>query len=149
MSIVCRQRRLPKLLEALKSGGLYRHQHHLSLQAGRHRAARCGRSGGGAGRRGQYRRDCARRPHHGYNFDRRGWRHSFEETFGRDRAAGATVVLVGAGGAGRAVAFALMDLGVASLVLHDRDIARAKALTADLVKHYGASRCRVAQRSRT
>ena len=48
----------------------------------------------------------------GYNFDRRGWRHSFEETFGRNAAQGATVVLVGAGGAGRAVAFALMDLGV-------------------------------------
>jgi shikimate dehydrogenase len=79
----------------------------------------------------------------GYNFDRRGWRHSFEETFGRDSAQGATVVLVGAGGAGHAVAFALMDLGVGVLVIHDRDAARANALTADLAKHYGASRCRV------
>ena len=31
------------------------------------------------------------------------------------------MVLVGAGGAGRAVAFALMDLGVATVVLHDRE----------------------------
>jgi shikimate dehydrogenase len=79
----------------------------------------------------------------GYNFDRRGWRRSFEETFGRDSAQGATVVLVGAGGAGRAVAFALMDLGVGVLILHDQDSVRAKALMADIVKHYGASRCRI------
>ncbi len=80
----------------------------------------------------------------GYNFDRRGWRRSFEEAFGRSSAQGATVVLVGAGGAGRAVAFALMDLGVAVLVIHDRDGARANALKDDLAKYYGASRCRVA-----
>ena len=53
----------------------------------------------------------------GYNFDRRGWRNSFEESLGRNSAKDATVVLVGAGGAGRAVAFALMDLGVAILVI--------------------------------
>jgi shikimate dehydrogenase len=79
----------------------------------------------------------------GYNFDRRGWRHSFEETFGRDGARDAAVVLVGAGGAGRAVAFALMDLGVARLVIHDRDGARAHALGNDIAEHYGASRCRL------
>ncbi len=50
---------------------------------------------------------------------------------------------VGAGGAGRAVAFALMDLGVADLVLHDLDKTRADALKADVAKHYGADRCRV------
>jgi shikimate dehydrogenase len=80
----------------------------------------------------------------GYNFDRRGWRHSFVETFERGAARGATVVLVGAGGAGRAVAFALMDLGVGILVIYDRDAARAKALVADLATDYGAARCRVA-----
>jgi len=80
----------------------------------------------------------------GYNFDRRGWRHSFEETFGRAGAQGASVVLIGAGGAGRAVAFALLDLGAARLVIHDRDGARATALRNDLAKHYGASRCRLA-----
>lgn len=79
----------------------------------------------------------------GYNFDRRGWRHSFEETFGRSSAQGATVVLVGAGGAGHAVGFALMDLGVAILVIHDRDDACAKSLKDRIVKHYGSSRCRV------
>jgi shikimate dehydrogenase len=81
----------------------------------------------------------------GYNFDRRGWRHSFVESFGADSVRGATVVQIGAGGAGHAVAFALMDLGVGLLVLHDRDGARAQALCASLAAHYGASRCRVAR----
>jgi shikimate dehydrogenase len=81
----------------------------------------------------------------GYNFDRRGWRHSFEESFGQDSARGATAVLIGAGGAGHAVAFALMDLGVALLVVHDRDGEQAKALCAYLAKYFGAARCRVAQ----
>lgn len=80
----------------------------------------------------------------GYNFDRHGWRDSFAETLGPDSARGKTVVLIGAGGAGRAVTFALMDLGVGMLVLHDLDLARAKALAADVAKHYGAARCRLA-----
>jgi quinate/shikimate dehydrogenase (NAD+) len=79
----------------------------------------------------------------GYNFDRRGWRNSFEESLGRNSAKDATVVLVGAGGAGRAVAFALMDLGVAILIIHDRDGTRANALNADIACNYGALRCRV------
>jgi shikimate dehydrogenase len=81
----------------------------------------------------------------GYNFDRAGWRNSFDESIGGDSAKDATVVQIGAGGAGRAVAFALMDLGVAELVLHDLDTARANALQADLARHYGPSRCRLAQ----
>jgi shikimate dehydrogenase len=80
----------------------------------------------------------------GYNFDRCGWRNSFEERFGKSSAEGATVVQIGAGGAGRAVVFALMDLGVASVAIHDLDKAGAAALVADVVSHYGASRCRVA-----
>jgi shikimate dehydrogenase len=79
----------------------------------------------------------------GYNFDRPGFRRSFEESLGRDSARGATVVQIGAGGAGSAVAFALMDLGVTLLILHDIDVARATALQAEVVRHYGASRCRV------
>jgi shikimate dehydrogenase len=80
----------------------------------------------------------------GYNFDRRGWRNSFEESLGRASAQDATVVMVGAGGAGHAVAFALMDLGVALLTIHDRDGARADALRADIARHYGTTRVRVA-----
>lgn len=74
----------------------------------------------------------------GYNFDGQGWRNSFAETLGADSARGKTVVLIGAGGAGRAVTFALMDLGVTTLILHDLDLARAKALAADVANHYGA-----------
>jgi len=80
----------------------------------------------------------------GYNFDRAGWRNSFAESIGSAGAKDATVVQIGAGGAGRAVAFALMDLGVAELVLHDLDATRATALKADLASHYGVARCRVA-----
>jgi shikimate dehydrogenase len=79
----------------------------------------------------------------GYNTDRRGFRRSFEEGLGGGRAKAATVVLVGAGGAGRAVAFALIDLGAATVVLYDQDSARATALMADLATDYGASRCRL------
>lgn len=79
----------------------------------------------------------------GYNFDRGGWRSSFVEVLGRERAQGKTVVQVGAGGAGRAVAFALMDLGVGVLILHDLDTARAEALCAELASH-GAAHCRLA-----
>jgi shikimate dehydrogenase len=79
----------------------------------------------------------------GYNFDRAGFRRSFEEGLGGASAKGAVVMQIGAGGAGRAVAFALMDLGVAALILHDIDNARARALAADLMVHFGASRCRI------
>lgn len=81
----------------------------------------------------------------GYNFDRHGLRNSFAEALGADSARGKTVLLIGAGGAGRAVAFALMDLGVAALVLHDLDGERASALAADVTRHYGAARCRLAE----
>jgi shikimate dehydrogenase len=80
----------------------------------------------------------------GYNFDRRGWRNSFLEVLGPDSAKDKTVVQVGAGGAGRAVAFALMDLGVADLIIHDLDPVRADALKAQLTSQYEASRCRIA-----
>lgn len=81
----------------------------------------------------------------GYNFDRAGWRSSFKERIGAAGAKDATVVLIGAGGAGRAVAFALMDLGVAALIVHDIEPARAKALQTDIASHFGASRCRLAE----
>jgi len=75
----------------------------------------------------------------GYNFDRRGWRNSFLEVLGGDSAKGKTVVQIGAG---RAVAFALMGLGVAGLVIHDLDSGRANALKVQLSSQYGPSRCR-------
>jgi shikimate dehydrogenase len=82
----------------------------------------------------------------GYNTDRSGFRLNFEDGLGRAGAEGKTAVLVGAGGAGSAVAFALMDLGLRELIVHDKDTARASALTADVVRHFGAGRCRLSVR---
>ncbi len=79
----------------------------------------------------------------GYNTDRTGFRASFEETLGRDAVAGRPAVVVGAGGAGRAVAFALLDLGAGSILVHDRDAARATALVAELILQFGAQRCQL------
>ncbi len=75
----------------------------------------------------------------GYNTDRSGFRLSFEDGLGRAAAEGKTAVLVGAGGAGSAVAFALMDLGLKTLIVHDMDAARAAALAADVSRHFGAA----------
>jgi shikimate dehydrogenase len=79
----------------------------------------------------------------GYNTDRIGFRSSFEETLGVDAIAGKTAVQIGAGGAGRAVAFALMDMEAATLLIHDRDVARSSQLVAELAVHFGAERCRL------
>ena len=96
--------------------GLRRHKHHLSVQAGRHCAARCRGPAGRTDRRGQYRRDRAGRPHHRLQFrPAAAFAAASRKASGATVRKGATVVLVGAGGAGRAVAFALMDLGVAAL----------------------------------
>jgi shikimate dehydrogenase len=73
----------------------------------------------------------------GYNTDRSGFRRSFEEGFGRAAVDGKTALLVGAGGAGRAVAFALFDLGLKTLLVHDLDQARASALASSLAGHLG------------
>ena len=79
----------------------------------------------------------------GHNTDRIGFRRSFEDTLGRAAIADQDAALVGAGGAGRAVAFALLDLGAASVLVHDQDRARAAALVADLVRHCGPRRGRL------
>jgi quinate/shikimate dehydrogenase (NAD+) len=79
----------------------------------------------------------------GYNFDRRGWRHAFVESFGATTARGASVVLVGAGGAGRAVAYALMDLGVGEMRIHDQNAGRAKTLAAELGAQFPSRRISV------
>jgi shikimate dehydrogenase len=78
----------------------------------------------------------------GHNSDRHGFRASFEESLGRAAVAGKSVVLVGAGGAGRAVAYALFDLGAAAVLVFDSDRPRAAALARDLTAHFGAGRGR-------
>jgi shikimate dehydrogenase len=87
----------------------------------------------------------ARRRTAGYNTDRSGFRASFEESLGRAAVAGKSVVLVGAGGAGRAVAFALCELAAAAVLVHDTDGSRAAALARDLVAHFGAGRGRTVE----
>ena len=52
---------------------------------------------------------------------------------------GARALLLGAGGAGSAIAIALMEAGVAELVIHDADPSRAAALV-DLVADLGRGR---------
>ena len=81
----------------------------------------------------------------GHNTDRIGFRRSFEETIGRAAIADKNVALVGAGGAGRAVAFALLDLGAASVAIHDTDRARAAALVTGLIEHYGRTHGRLVE----
>jgi shikimate dehydrogenase len=68
----------------------------------------------------------------GHNTDRSGFRAAFVEAFGADAVRGKAVLQLGAGGAGRAVAFALRDLGVSRLRLYDRDVTRARNLCADI-----------------
>lgn len=52
------------------------------------------------------------------------------------------VVQLGAGGAGAAVAHALLTLGVGTLVLHDIDPARAATVATSLCARFGAGRAR-------
>ena len=49
--------------------------------------------------------------------------------------AGRRALLVGAGGAGSAIAHALVDAGVAALAVHDADVARREALAAKLMRY--------------
>jgi shikimate dehydrogenase len=72
----------------------------------------------------------------GHNTDRIGFRSSFEETLGRTTVEGRAALLLGAGGAGRAAAFALFDLGAECLLVHDKNAARAEELVADLVAQF-------------
>ena len=73
----------------------------------------------------------------GHNTDRSGFRAAFIEAFGKDAVRDRSVLQLGAGGAGRAVAFALMDLGARPVRIHDRDGERARKLCADLNALFG------------
>jgi shikimate dehydrogenase len=76
----------------------------------------------------------------GHNTDRIGFRRGLEDALGRDGVRGASVVLAGAGGAGRAVAFALFDLGAARLDIYDTDAEKSAALASGLAARFGAGR---------
>ncbi len=71
----------------------------------------------------------------GHNTDGSGWRWGFERTLpGADLA---RVALLGAGGAGSAIAHSLCRMKTASLIIVDQDAARAAALAAELNRQYG------------
>ena len=70
----------------------------------------------------------------GHNTDGSGWRWGFERTL---PAADLTrVVLLGAGGAGSAIAHAVLKMGAGMLVVVDSDRERASALAAELAPRY-------------
>lgn len=74
----------------------------------------------------------------GYNTDCSGFRASFRQEM--DGAARALVVQLGAGGAGGAVAHALLESGVKRLAICDTDAAKAETLVARLQAGFGAGR---------
>lgn len=74
----------------------------------------------------------------GHNTDGSGWRWGFERQLpGADIG---RVVLLGAGGAGSAIAHALMRMGVGQLVIVDAEVARALALAESLNDLYPGRR---------
>lgn len=74
----------------------------------------------------------------GHNTDVWGFRESFRREMGE--AAGDTVLLLGAGGAGAAVGHALLDSGVGRLLIDDVERAKASQLAARLARRFGPGR---------
>ena len=78
----------------------------------------------------------------GHNTDWYGYAEAFRR--GLPDADLSRVVQLGAGGAGGAVAYAAMTLGVKTLVLHDIDASRAQSVADKLCAEFGAGRAEVA-----
>ena len=74
----------------------------------------------------------------GHNTDGSGWRWGFERTL--PDADLSRVVLLGAGGAGSAIAHAVCRMKADALVVVDSDGARAAALAVELLRQYGGVR---------
>lgn len=74
----------------------------------------------------------------GHNTDGSGWAWGFRRTL--PQADLARVVLLGAGGAGSAIAHAVLRQGAQHLVIVDREAGRAQASADSLNTHYGAGR---------
>jgi shikimate dehydrogenase len=74
----------------------------------------------------------------GHNTDGSGWRWGFERALpGADLS---RVVLLGAGGAGSAIAHSLCRMNTTALVIVDSDASRSEALATALNHRYGATR---------
>lgn len=78
----------------------------------------------------------------GHNTDVWGFRESFKR--GMQGAKRDTVLLLGAGGAGAAVAHALLDCDTGCVLIHDTEPERADALVARLRARFGAARAAIA-----
>jgi shikimate dehydrogenase len=78
----------------------------------------------------------------GHNTDWSGWSSGFKRAL--PDADLARVVLIGAGGAGAAVAHAVLRLGAEHLVVADTEVERAKALVESLNAMYGSGRVQAA-----
>jgi shikimate dehydrogenase len=74
----------------------------------------------------------------GHNTDGSGWRWGFERTL--PDADLSRVVLLGAGGAGSAIAHSICRMQAQQLVIVDQDAARARELAAELNRQYRGSR---------
>jgi shikimate dehydrogenase len=74
----------------------------------------------------------------GHNTDMAGFVMAWRETFERPPG---TVVLLGAGGAGRAIAHGLVELGARRLIVHDVVAGRAEAVAQALSAHLPAEAC--------
>ncbi|MEH3146125.1 MAG: shikimate dehydrogenase [Methylobacterium frigidaeris] len=79
----------------------------------------------------------------GHNTDWWGYAEAFRR--GLPDAALGRAVQLGAGGAGAAVAHALLTLGIGELILSDIDPARAEAVAASLCERFGAGRARASR----
>jgi len=78
----------------------------------------------------------------GHNTDGSGWAWGFRRAL--PQADLSRVVQLGAGGAGAAVADAILRMGAGDLVIFDREPQRSQALAARLAAHHGADRIGVA-----
>ncbi|MGP3937075.1 shikimate dehydrogenase [Nonomuraea sp. KM88] len=78
----------------------------------------------------------------GHNTDWTGFAESFAR--GLPDAPTSRIVQLGAGGAGAAVAHAMLTMGADRITVVDADVARARALAGELAARYGAGRARFA-----
>lgn len=75
---------------------------------------------------------------HGHNTDYTGFKAAYRIALGDGRPG--PVLMLGAGGVGRAIAFGLADLGAETLILQDVDCAKAEGLARDLRTAFPAQR---------
>jgi shikimate dehydrogenase len=78
----------------------------------------------------------------GHNTDAEGFRRALENEGGAE-IRGRTVLLLGAGGAARAVAFACLESGCGSLLIANRTVARARRLRRALLERFPEARIAV------